>query len=437
MRRVIDPEHLIAPENETIREKAEEIGLKAYAPDLIRDIVSRISGGEIRKESDLQAEIRQHVIKTMPTPDSDGEWKTPISRKWTADRNKYIAEKVEDQLQYQRNVIDFIKNTDFNVPGNTPLEKALLLVNSLSKLDGNEGATEGEPLPIFYINKNMSKEISDIMEEMEILTQEEKDFLLEGEFKSEIKGAEEMLALSDKEIRDLLHISRELNELSKFAKKKSSQIEPDLNGEDMRIRSMKSISELPKIRRQNWREYKRNPKLFMHKALNNGFNINERCTRKEKKQFIYFLIDTSGSMDKEYKIKRVQGILLNRLMAAAKGDCELWLSFFEESLSELHKIDDKETAISYFKKFQRHYYNGGGTNIPNAIKEGVGIIKEHIKDDSFMIPEIAIITDDDDSSSHIKKEDLEGNVLHSFILGYNTPLVELSKASGGIGINNF
>lgn len=435
MRRVVDPEYLIIPEDEIIREKAREIGVEVYAPDLIKDIVSHISGGQLKNEKELRKDIRQHVIETMPMPDSDGEWRYPMSKTWTKDRKKYIEESVEKHINYQRNVISFLRNVDItNMPGNSALEKALLLVNLLSKFD--DGSVEGESLPIFH-RKNINNKISNIMEEIEILTQEEKDFLVEGEFKSEIKGAEEMLALSDRNIRDILHISRELNELSQFAKSKSNQLEPDLTGEDIRIRQTRNIHELPKIRRQYWSDYIKNKKMFMYRARNNHFSVNEKCILKKKKQFIYFLIDTSSSMEKEDKIKKVQGILLNRLMAVVKGDCELWLSFFEEGLSGLYKISDKEEAIKYFNKFKNHYYNGGGTNIPNAIKEAIKNIKENKMDDSFMPPEIAIVTDDDESSSNIKTEDLEGNIVHSFILGWNTPLVELSRASGGIGLNDF
>lgn len=442
MRRFSDPEFLYPINDEEIRDKAKKLELETYSPDLVKDMVAFQTGGAAKKEKELKSGIHIYV----PKSDSDGEWRYPISRKYGSSRERFIEESLQIELNYHENIIQFVKGLSYkDAPGNTPLQKSLGIIKMLSDSIGSnisENQNGEITIPIFEETKNAERQknkINEKIENLKKLTKKEKELLMEfSEYSSKLDEINDLVELSNESMNEILEISRELNELSLFAKRKSKEVEVDANGTDIRTRGIKDLSELPRIRRPAWAQYLGNKNLFIYKAINHNLMINEKVTRRENKQFIYFLVDTSGSMDNDRKIKRVQGIILNRLKAVMDKDCKVWLSFFEEGLSELHKAEDKESAKELYKELKNHYYNGGGTNIPAAVIGAVDTLEKYKEENpGSPTPEITVITDDDESSESLKLKDLKGNKLHAFSLDKNPALIRLARQSGGVGIENY
>jgi uncharacterized protein with von Willebrand factor type A (vWA) domain len=131
------------------------------------------------------------------------------------------------------------------------------------------------------------------------------------------------------------------------------------------------------------------------------------------------------------------GILVNRLMAVAKGDANVYWRFFDTSVYDVTFVDDKAKAQSSISKIlQTEQYDGGGTNFDVAIKSAVEHI-ESLKDTmQFAKPEIFMVTDGG-CSCNLKRDDLKGIKLHAGIVADERPqqLQALVGATGGAYIN--
>jgi uncharacterized protein with von Willebrand factor type A (vWA) domain len=167
--------------------------------------------------------------------------------------------------------------------------------------------------------------------------------------------------------------------------------------------------------------------------------IRERGRFFERKQLLYVLVDCSGSMVEEggRRINMAAGILVNRLMAVAKGDATVYWRFFDTQAHEVTFVDDKSKAQeSIAKILETEQYGGGGTNFDAAISsatEHIESLKETMK---FAKPEIFMVTDGGCRCS-IKREQLKGIKLHAGIVAdeHSQQLQKLVGETGGAYIN--
>lgn len=131
------------------------------------------------------------------------------------------------------------------------------------------------------------------------------------------------------------------------------------------------------------------------------------------------------------------GILVNRLMAVAKGDATVYWRFFDTVAHECTFVDNKEKAQQSISKIlEQGNYDGGGTNFDVALNtavEHIESLKESVK---FAKPEIFMVTDGG-CSCHVKRDGLKGIKLHAGIVSheYSRDLHNLVGATGGAYIN--
>lgn len=123
----------------------------------------------------------------------------------------------------------------------------------------------------------------------------------------------------------------------------------------------------------------------------------------DKKQLLYLLVDSSGSMsgqlvsNSRYNLY-TRGILatvfslsLARKVKADKGI--MFLRFFEGSPSMLHKATSAQDFDDLFQVITKNNYGGGGTDIPAALQAAVTDIERQDAEEALAKSEILLITD--------------------------------------------
>ena len=437
--RTLPPANYLTPSREEMREVAEKVGLKAYAPDLVADLAHVAAGGEIQPPSSYQQKV----------------WD------WTRDRLKTgqgFQEKFQKSMKYHRNVGYFLQSLDVqSMPGTTPLEKAMSALKLLSQQSGGGSSSDsqgGEPLPIFMESDTSPEaaaaQIEETLEVLDSLSQDEKDLLdPEGEIFSEdqepgaqekplsaLKVAEKMQDGQDE--RKILEICRTLDEFTKMDLRKTNIEEPDPEGDSIRMRGIKNLTELNRLGSSSWALKAKAPSYFMYKAVTHQLPVKERITVQEKKQCVFILLDVSGSMHGEKHLKAT-GVVMNRLKAVLSGDAVVYFAAFDTKMSTVHKAENPEEAKDLIKKFREHNFSGGGTNIPAGVKGAHEYMQEKMQEGEMLYkPEVVVLTDEDSSSAGIKASEVPGTRVHGFAMSVeNKPLVQFCESTGGVGFEKF
>ena len=429
-------EGYLAPSREEMRDAAARVGLKTYSRDLVIDLANLAAGGWVNPPSKYSDAVMQRVHERLEKPDKDGEWKLS-NGKWTKEKSVIIADRHHKEMAYHQNVCDFLSEIDMSrFEGDTPLEQAMTCLKLLSKMKGgNGGGEDGEPLPIFEEGspEGVARQLHDSIDSVDTLTDTEKELMGETPEMSKREIAEDMMG--DKSI--WLSISRQLDSLSKMQVRKCKKQEADPNGEEVITRSIKGFDELSKLSKPEWANYQTSRSYFWYRVAGKQAKVRERVVTIEKKQLLFIMLDCSGSMDNGKRIAKACGILMNRLKAVIAGEAELYFSFFDTKLVEVHCVKTPEEAKALMEKVRSKNFSGGSTDINAAMKEAKAKIDEIIAEGATYRPELVVVTDGDDTISSTAK-DFAGTKVHAFVVEENNKaLVDLAKATGGVGIEKF
>lgn len=464
--RTSPPSTYLPPSREEMREVADKVGLKSFSRDLVADLCNLAAGGSINPPSAYRSNVRRKVEESLPAPDRDGDWKIPEKvrtlfgdREYTKDRAEAISASTEEKMRYHQNVCDFLQSVDLNrFPGGSPLEQAMSLLKLLAEQSGGQGGGEGgEPLPIFSENdrpEGVAEKMHDLMDTVDSLSEEEQEMLdPDGENREEdsseedgqrtgsqglnrLKVAEDLVEGSNK--REMLEISRTLDQFTKLQVRRQKLVEPDPHGDEVRQRPMRHLGELSRVPKNEWAAYREAPTYWLYKAATNQLPVRERITRMERRQAIFILVDGSGSMGGR-KHWKATGVVMNRLKAVLAGDAEVWVSVFDTEMSEPEHAGTPEEAREAIKKFAAGNFRGGGTDIGAAVKAAHKMIEDMIRDGAALYrPEVVVLTDEDTSVKGLRRDEIPGTKVHGFAMDVsNKPLVEFAKSTGGVGIDKF
>jgi Mg-chelatase subunit ChlD len=429
-------EGYLAPSREEMRDAAEKVGLRSYSRDLAIDLANLAAGGKVNPPSKYSDAVMQRVIERLEKPDSDGEWKLSNGR-WTKEKSEIVADRHKKQMAYHQNVCDFLSEIDMNrFEGETPLEQAMSCLKLLSKLKGgNGGGEDGEPLPIFQEGspEGVAHQLHDSIDSVDTLSETEKELMGETPEMSKREIAEDMMG--DKSI--WLNISRQLDSLSKMQVRKCKKQEADPNGEEVITRSINGFDELSKLSKSEWASYQTSRSYFWYRVAGKQARVRERVITIEKKQLLFIMVDCSGSMDSGNRIAKACGILMNRLKAVIAGEAELYFSFFDTELVKVYSVKTPEEAKSLMETLRNKNFSGCLTNIDGCMKQAKAEIDKIIAEGATYRPELVVVTDGDDTISSTAK-DFAGTKVHAFVVEKRNPkLVNLAKATGGVGIENF
>jgi len=454
------PQTYLPPTREEMREAANKVELRSFSTDLVADLCNLAAGGAVLPPSAYRQHVRERAEKALPAPDSQGQWEVRSGKKTsrTDNRQEAIDARAEEAMRYHRNVCDFLQTIDLQqFPGSTPLEQAVSMLKLFSKQKGGQGGGEaGEPLPIFSDNDNSEKEaekLHGIMDDVDSLSKDEQDMLdpkgeahevqPEGDGErtgakplNKLKIAEDLTEGSDKRV--MLEISRTLDQFTSLRLRKQKKEEVDSEGDEVRRRPIRVLSELGRLSPLDLAMRKRSRKLFLYKAVTRQFSVRERITRIEKKQAVFILLDGSGSM-KGRKHWKASGVVMNRLKAVLSGDAVVWLSVFDTKLSKVRQAANPAEACELIRDFMSGNFSGGGTDIAASVKAAHVFIEEKMKaGEALYRPEVVVLTDEDTSASGVRAADIPGTRVHGFAMEVeNKSLVDFARSTGGVGVDKF
>jgi len=464
--RTAPPRHYLAPTREEMRAAAEEVGLKRFSPALLADLANIRAGGEIEPPSAWRSAVERQVAENL-RPDKDGSIRLPDGSS-TKSYGDAVSAHTEAAVEYHSRVADFIRTVEWDgVPGSTPLEQAANLLKLLAAKKGGQpagggggqgsgppvfgedaGAAEGgEPLPIFKesAGEEVARELNKVLEEVENLDNEDKELLTDEESKNSSAGsgsgslsamqiAEDFL--SDSAKREMVRISRQLDQLSRMKVQRESKFRVDPEGDNVRNRPIRNLGELAKVPKPSWAKYQKSRTLFWYEALSGQLPVRERGIRVERKQLLYLIIDCSGSMTEDQRVAKACGVLMNRLKAVLKGDAVLYWRLFDTRLHREHFVSTPEEAKAAMKDLAAGNLSGGGTAIDSCAREALARIEEIVKEGTTHRPELVVVTDGCDTVS-VEPRDLGLTRIHGFVVGGQNPaLTDLAIKSGGVGIGN-
>lgn len=444
--RTTPPATYISPTADEMREVGKRVGLAKYSKDLVADLCNLAAGGSVTPPSGYRDQVTRRVEEQLPAPDSDGKWQIPeqvrslFGGKYnTKDRYEATQAAAAKAMKYHANVCDFLGSLDLSrFPGETPLEQAMACLKLLSKKGGGQaGDGDGEPLPIFSEDKaapeQVAKDLHDAMETVESMTDEEKQMLDPDQKLNKLEVAEKML--SDERL--IIDISRKLDSFTKLQVRKQEKLEQDPAGEEVRTRPIQHIGELSRVAKSAWAMRQTNSTFFLYQAVTHQLPVRERVTRITRKQAIFVLVDGSGSMSGRRHLKAT-GVVMNRLKAVLSGDAEVFLTVFDTSMGKVDRASTPEEAKKLIEKFRKGNFSGGGTDIAAAVKAAHKHIEKLMAEGAALYrPEVVVLTDDD-PSAQVKQAEIPGTRVHGFAMECSNPsLVAMTKATGGVGIDNF
>ena len=240
--------------------------------------------------------------------------------------------------------------------------------------------------------------------------------------------------LAEPGLEALQRISRIANEFVAFQPRFEKKMIAAPDGDQTRMRMMRSYDELPRMAPAAWALKVASPKYFRYRLATKSFMVREKIKRSDKKQFFYAMLDRSKSMQQGERIYKLIAILLNRLRAVGRREATLGFSFFDSQVHEEIMVRDALEAKEEVRKLHHEFFLGDDTDINLALREGIKRIKDATSQMEVGEPELIIVTDGDHGINVTPKE-LKGIMLHVFIVEErNEDLMKLAKQTGGVAL---
>ena len=232
-----------------------------------------------------------------------------------------------------------------------------------------------------------------------------------------VKTQENLIKKIEKAGFAVFEIGRVMDKLLKAGLGTSFKPVPH-QGQKTETENMKSLSDITKVEaHQNALPDEVHDAKLMKKEL----TIKQEKDPEERRQLLYVLIDHSGSMRTQYlkgaADRMTRAALTTALTIALSKKLQqdkaiMFVRFYAGSPMPLskHVTDDQYKAL--MKKMRRADYNGGGTNIKNAVVAAVSDIKTANKNEDLAKATILLITDCEDRVD-LSRSDLKGIELHT------------------------
>jgi Mg-chelatase subunit ChlD len=434
----------VTPSKEEIERATERINLESFDVKLIQDFANLAAGGNSCLPSHFRQKVGNEARANVPPPDSDGEWRL-ASGDYTKKRDTYIRDRVNTQMSYHSRVSEFMRsvNTEL-VPGETPLEKGINFARVLARLPEAEllsDPIDGNIFGVFSRDdgcRRAALRLNRIFKKAQELDRDAADLLDPENNHPSTLGDEERIKLAEEmaEGKDvILEISQKLKTLKKLKAKRPRRLAPDVEGDNSQHRQIRSMNEIGRLVTSEWANA---PLYRRYRIATKSAQVRERTSSAIFKQLLYLLLDVSGSMDSGQRVYKMSGVVMNRLQAVLDDQAELFVRMFDVSLHKKRfHITNREEAQELMSWLQRCKYDGKKTDIDLALDGAVEDITQLLTENPKLErPEIAIVTDGDDTVCTTVK-DLGRNTLHSFVVECeNEKLGRLAVTSGGVALQN-
>jgi len=389
----------LTPTDTEVQKIIKDYGIKFPYLPIMRDIAHLASGGGFLDDVEIQTQIRHEAERFARKQYS----KSPTS---VMALQESLVNSSIITMEQVRNLLEGL-NYEL-VPG-SPLQKAANIIRLIE-----EQASIPHP-----------DEINDMLKLFGKLDEDDKEMLGLG-------GTPIDQIISFMQEKEIIKIARSLDKISKLNVYKFTKALTDPNGKEIRIRGIKSFTELGRAVSS---EFALPDRYRNYRLATLQTPVREHIVYIEKKQLLYVLVDCSGSMCTPDRVSKASGAIMNRLMAVQKGDAELYYRFFDDYPHDEYHVDNREKSVEAMKRIRKNGFNGGGTRIDKAISAAANRIREMEAEEKFHRPEILVISDGDDDI-RTTSANLDGIRLHSITVSSHSPsLNRLARSTGGVGID--
>lgn len=308
------------------------------------------------------------------------------------------------------------------VPGFTPLDKAVYLLNYLieQKADPSSGSGPGTPKSpeeVAELIRNYKPDASVV---------EDKGLIELIESNSRYSPLKKKKLTSLNSISLIQHLGAEFK-VEKIVETK--EVSRSMVHKQKKMRSHSQLNLVP-VHRMLAPD-------FDIKFATKDLDVYVPVENTDHKQKIIILIDMSGSMSVPRKQEWVATILLDRLRYAIRGEAELVIAGYEKELMTdyLWVANDKKSALDFWSKYQFWAF-GGDTRVGDVVKSvaeevktpGFFGLKLDYSDEEFR-PEILVIHDGEDT---VKTKQFDYKVNSICLFKNNDELKTLSMNSEGM-----
>lgn len=426
MRYTQTPRWLLEPRQSAISRAARREGLPNLDQDdidFVHDLLSKEVGEQV---APFDSNAWREWANSKATQTLKDRNCRPGSYYYDEDQ-KALSDSYLHLKQSEHQVIGQSRLTD--IPGKNALQKAVRILKLVKLMK------QAQSMPYINMPGMILTASTTIAENSEMLLQLLTLLTAGDEASDETAQLGMEIAVQKIDMAEMLRIARQLDEISDLAAPKAKPTS-DPNGEDVQLRDILEIGELPRTGHQALALPHR---LRTYRAVAGGLAVREPITRKDKKQLLYILLDSSGSMNDESgkRIGRAVGVVLNRLQAVAKGEAELYLRFFDTELgAKEYHANSAESARKLMRIITNSSaYSGGGTNFVGPLTTAYRRINQLVASGTLRDPEVMMITDGEAYSP--TKEQLAGLKLHVVQVGDEVvhKLAKLARATGGVNID--
>lgn len=433
MRHTDDPPNLILPTKATIKHIAEREGLGELSElewHFLWDLLAKTGGAQVAEFDEDKATFDAGLYAVL-------EAEAFMQRHPDADRHAVSAKFSDKHQDLQRQLYHLLVALDLNkIPGYNHAAKAVRVI----KLVRRAQILWVMLLVSFDHMGTLFKVIDDAIQEVNALCDADLELLkqfvdpLSDEPNEDAKFLGMQLQLAGMDLPEVLRIARHLDTLSELQRGRS-KLRSDPNGEDMKYRGIRDLSELGRVTQQDLTLPSR---LRIKRAVEGELNVRDPHTRRNKKQLLYLVIDGTASMLRNgaTPASRAAGVVMNRLQAVIDGDAEVYVRFFDRDLrkNEYHANDTKSARELMQIVCDPNQYNGGNTVFTSTLDTASSRVQSLIALGRLKEPELVFVTDGNALIPQVSV--LQGVKMHVVQVGAVevTALSDLARESGGISV---
>jgi len=433
MRYTQDPANLILPTSATIKHIAKREGLKELTElewDFLWDLLAKTGGAQVADFDEDKAAFDAGLYAML-------EAEAFMQRNPSANRYN-VSERFSDDYQdMQRQLHYLLVALDLNeIPGYNHAAKAIRVIKLVRRA---QVLWVMRVLEFYFANilfetiDNAIRTVNNLPDaDLELLQQFIDPLSEEPDEDAKFLGIQ--LQLGGLDLQEVVRIARHLDTLSELQRGRS-KLRSDPNGENMKLRNIRDLSELGRVTQQ---ELTLPSRLRMKRAVEGELSVRDPHTRHEKKQLLYLVVDGTGSMmwHGAVSASRAAGVVLNRLQAVIDGDAEVYVRFFDSDLrqKEYHAKDIKSARELMQVVSDPGQYNGGNTVFTSTLDAASTRVQALMKSGDLKEPELVFITDGAAMIPPVSV--LKGVKMHAVQVGIEevTELSDLARESGGISV---
>lgn len=283
----------------------------------------------------------------------------------------------DKELEHYQKVAYILENSwDKDVPGHSPLEKAIFVYNELT--EDQKGAKQLKDMSVQQLEQGFKR-----VEDVDRSVYEDKDL---NEIFEMCDFAKNLKSNIFKKLSLIKHFGAKFK-VEKEIKEKAVQ--------NSKLLAPKFLEQYEQLALLDKYQYAL-PQFRANLALKN-LNIRTPIDRTDHLQRIIIEVDKSGSMHDSLKQQWVCSILIDRMKYVVKGDAEIYFSYFVGNVHTMIHIKNREDVLKFWKNTYTPNPGGGGTDLGRVVRT----IKSQIESGDFYgfgdlrqeKPEILVIND--------------------------------------------